>query len=199
MTKVARWPRTRQLILRPRYSVGARIAGPPAAEPNRACRGESAVETRNVTLISYTGADGGSYVGSGLLVDDRTVLTADHVADGTEHRWRAWMVVRRDGCWAERESQGGPGGSGVGRAGEGGGSVGVCADRSGSKWARSECVAVGFPRWKKQEHRRSSQVNGSVPTAEGLTAEADRGLQEGLFTWWATGSRAPRIPAAPTH
>lgn len=37
-------------------------------------------------LIRYQDADGGWRVGSGLIVRDRAVLTADHIADGTAHR-----------------------------------------------------------------------------------------------------------------
>ena len=44
------------------------------------------VETGRVALIRYTAPDGARCVGSGLLVDERWVLTADHVAQGSGHR-----------------------------------------------------------------------------------------------------------------
>lgn len=43
------------------------------------------METRRVALISYR-TDSGRRVASGLLVDERSVLTTDHVAAGHEHR-----------------------------------------------------------------------------------------------------------------
>lgn len=44
------------------------------------------METGRVALIRYTAPCGARCVGSGLLVDERWVLTADHVAQGSGHR-----------------------------------------------------------------------------------------------------------------
>jgi hypothetical protein len=44
------------------------------------------VETGRVALIRYRVPDGRPSVGSGLLIDERRVLTANHVADGSGHR-----------------------------------------------------------------------------------------------------------------
>jgi hypothetical protein len=44
------------------------------------------VETGRVALIRYVASDGTRCVGSGLLVTDLHVLTADHVASGSEYR-----------------------------------------------------------------------------------------------------------------
>lgn len=44
------------------------------------------VETGRVVLIRYTAPGGTRCVGSGLLIDERWVLTADHIAEGSGHR-----------------------------------------------------------------------------------------------------------------
>ena len=44
------------------------------------------MDTKRVALIRYNDPDGSRCVGSGLLVAEGRVLTADHVADGSEHR-----------------------------------------------------------------------------------------------------------------
>ena len=56
-----------------------------------------------------------------------------------------------------------------------------------------DCVTVGFPRWRKDgDRRRSAQVQGAIPTAEGLEPTADSGLRAGFFT--LVGNRAPGVP-----
>lgn len=59
----------------------------------------------------------------------------------------------------------------------------------------TNCVAVGFPRWKNGPPRLTAQVDGTVPTAEGLRSEADRGLAQGYLT--LVGNRQPGTPAIP--
>jgi Tfp pilus assembly protein PilF len=154
------------------------------------------VETGRVALIRYV-LGGASFVGSGLLIDERRVLTADHVAAGSGHRvecdsgTREVTAVLRSGS-PEVDlavlTLSSPAG-GFGRLG--------CARVDRSRVDRvAGCVAVGFPRWKKAgDQRRSAQVDGWVPTAEGLEATADSGLRTGLLT--LVGDRIPGAPDIP--
>jgi hypothetical protein len=141
------------------------------------------VETRRVALISYR-TDSGRRVASGLLVDERSVLTTDHVAAGHGHRVECGGAVSevaavfRSGTLEVdlavlRLSTPVPG---VVRLG--------CArvDQSRAGEVR-DCVAVGFPRWKAAAGQRpSAQVTGTVPTAEGLRSSGGSGLRPGFLT-----------------
>jgi hypothetical protein len=141
------------------------------------------VETRRVALISYR-TDSGRRVASGLLVDERSVLTTDHVAAGHGHRVECGgavsevQAVFRSGTLEVdlavlRLSTPVPG---VVRIG--------CArvDQSRAGEVR-DCVAVGFPRWKSAAGQRpSAQVTGTVPTAEGLRSSGGSGLRPGFLT-----------------
>ena len=123
-------------------------------------------------LIRYE-LDGASYVGSGFLVTDRAVLTADHVADGTGHR------IVHDGVELAVEARV--------RSGDTTVDLAVlllrhpvpdlapipCAlvDRGwGGKL--TGCWAVGFPRRSKDDAGRASrQVYGSIRPADGVHAD----------------------------
>ena len=60
----------------------------------------------------------------------------------------------------------------------------------------SGCVSVGFPRWNKHgERRRTAQISGCIPTAEGLEPAADDGLHAGYLT--LVGDRIPGAPPIP--
>jgi hypothetical protein len=51
-------------------------------------------------------------------------------------------------------------------------------------------LAVGFPRWKRDgNRRRSAQIDGAIPTGEGLESIGGRGLQLGFLT--LVGNRKP--------
>jgi formylglycine-generating enzyme required for sulfatase activity/energy-coupling factor transporter ATP-binding protein EcfA2 len=150
-----------------------------------------------VALIRYVAPDSTPSVGSGLLVDERVVLTADHVAEGSGHLvefgggTREVVTVLRSGTpdvdlalLSLRDPV-----EIIGRM------AFARVDRSRVDRV-SECVAVGFPRWKKDgNQRRSAQVDGLVPTAEGLESTADSGLQIGLLT--LVGNRIPGAPEIP--
>jgi hypothetical protein len=153
------------------------------------------VETVRVALIRYDGPDCKPRVGSGLLIDDLHVLTADHVANGTGHRVeftggdiRVTAVLRsgdpavdlavltlRDPAGKLAKLQ--------------------CGRVDRKKVDRlTDCSAVGFPRWKKNGDRRlAAQVHGWVPTAEGMDPSADAGFRHGYLT--LVGDRL--IPDAP--
>ena len=148
-------------------------------------------------MIAYTDPGGMRCVASGLFLDDRRVLTADHVAVGTGH------------CIEF------PGGSRHVTAVIRSGSVDVdlavltvsepvgaltrlrCARVDRGRVSRlSGCVAVGFPRWRRDRgKRRSAQVNGWMPTAEGLEPTAESGLRAGFLT--LIGDRIPGAPDIP--
>ena len=152
------------------------------------------METRRVALIRYIGPDGSWCVGSGLLVGDRHVLTADHVAEGEGHRVKCagaevkvTEVLRSHDHAVDlavltlSESAGGLGQLSCGQV-----------DRSQLDRVTG-CVAVGFPRWKKDgDKRQAAQVHGWVPTAEGLESTADAGLRAGFLT--LVGDRVPGAP-----
>ncbi len=155
------------------------------------------METGRVALIRYRAPDGRLCVGSGLLVDERRVLTAGHVADGSGHRVECdsgasdLAEVLRSGVPAVdlavltlRSTV-----TGLARLG--------CARVGRERVDRvSGCTAVGFPRWRKDgDRRRSAQVDGSVPTAEGLESTADAGLRAGWLT--LVGERIPGAPDIP--
>lgn len=130
-----------------------------------------------MALIRYIGPDGSNCVGSGLLVSDRHVLTADHVAEGRSHRVgcadaevRVIEVLRSHDPEVDLAVL--TLSKSVGRLGQL-----PCARLNRSQVDRvTGCVAVGFPRWKKDgDIRRAAQVQGWVPTAEGLESTADAG------------------------
>ena len=155
------------------------------------------METGRVALIRYTAPDGTPCVGSGLLVDERWVLTADHVAEGSGH----WVECDRGAAAVAEVVRSGTQevdlallrlaepSSGLARLG--------CARVDRGRVDRvSGCAAVGFPRWRKDgDRRRSAQVDGWLPTAEGLESTADAGLRAGWLT--LVGDRIPGAPEIP--
>lgn len=155
------------------------------------------METERVALIRYTAPDGTRCVGSGLLVEEYWVLTADHVAEGSGHRVdcdrgtaEVAEVVRSGTPEVDLALlRLGEPFAGLGRLG--------CArvDRSRVKRV-SGCAAVGFPRWRKDgDRRKSAQVEGWLPTAEGLEPTADARLRAGWLT--LVGDRIPGAPEIP--
>ena len=149
-------------------------------------------------LIRYLSADGKTgRVGSGLIVRDRAVLTADHIADGTKH------VVE---C-ADRKI---PVQSCV-RSGTADVDLAVlllsepvsglvplpCARVDRSRPARvGGCVVVGFPSWNMDGKRRVTvQVEGFVRTADGLRMLVDGGTDGQFLT--LIGDRVPGDPDLP--
>ncbi|GAB2580175.1 tetratricopeptide repeat protein [Kribbella endophytica] len=126
--------------------------------------------TARAVLIRYT-RGGQPRRGSGLRIGADLVLTADHCADGTNHRifvdgsgYPAVVSVRSNTAAVDIAVL-----QGVGLP-EVENSKPVLVDRSIA--ARLEdCVALGFPVWKDKPGDPSrailAQVAGSVPTAEG--------------------------------
>jgi hypothetical protein len=155
------------------------------------------MEMARVALIRYTAPGGTPCVGSGLLIDARRVLTADHVAEGSGHK----IVCGSRTCEVAAVLRSGTPEvdlavlslsepvAGLGRL--------ECARVDQSRVDRVSGSAVGFPRWKRSgDQRLSAQVDGWLPTAEGLESMADSGLRAALLTLvsdWIPG--APEIPA----
>lgn len=149
------------------------------------------VETSRIALIRFAAPDGTLCVGSGLLINDQVILTADHVADGSGHRvdirGRSHDVshVFRSGSSTVdlavlrlKEAIAGVTPLRCAR---------VDQDRVGQI---ASCAAVGFPRWKRDgEKRRSAQVDGTIPNGEGLEPTPDQGLKLGFLT--LVGNRKP--------
>ena len=123
-------------------------------------------------LILYKDAEGGPSAGSGFLVKDRAVLTADHVANGTGHRvWHNGAELAVDQCV---------------RSGDDAIDLAVLTLRSpvpgvepmpcalvdrGWGGELTDCRAVGYPRRSKDIAGRVSRlVNGSIRPADGLRA-----------------------------
>jgi vWA-MoxR associated protein C-terminal domain len=156
------------------------------------------VETKQIALIRYVSPEGVACVGSGLLVTTIHVLTADHVADGTDHRVTcasgtdvpvATSLRSHDPAVDLAVLTLSTPVSDVTRM------LYAQVDR-GRATQVNGCVAVGFPRWRKSgAERLTAQVSGYIPTAEGLTAAADDGLRAGYLT--LVGDRIPGAPPIP--
>jgi len=158
------------------------------------------MDIRRVALVRYEEARGKG-IGSGLLIDDRIVLTADHVADGAGHR----VEVAGQACAVERTIRSksadvdlallvlaGPGLAAqppLGRIG--------CALVDMTRVGQlDDCQAVGFPRWSKTSGRGSAHVSGVVPTGDGLLSRTGDGLHRGHLT--LVCNRTPAMPPIPT-
>lgn len=148
-------------------------------------------------LIRYLDVDGKTgRVGSGLIVRDCVVLTADHVAVGSKHtvetpegRLPVKSIVRSGAddvdlavLWLAKPV---PGLSQLEYA---------RVDRT-SPTRIDECVVVGFPLWKKLGKKRvSAQVHGFVRTGEDLQVLAG-GVDAQPLT--LIGDRTPQEPDIP--
>lgn len=151
-------------------------------------------ETGGVALIRFVAPGGTPCVGSGLLISSRSVLTADHIAGGSGHRadfhghsYEVTRILRSGSPEVDLAilTMNRPIAS----------VVSPCYARVNRKLITEVpyCRAVGFPRWKRDgDKRRSAQVNGVIPTGEGLAQTADTGLREGFLT--LVGNRHPSAP-----
>ena len=167
-----------------------------AAVPRLEEHAEPTLDTlpARATLIRYIAHDGTPCVGSGLLIDERRVLTADHVANGSNY-----LVESARGTHNV---------AAVLRSNKPGVDLAVLnltepvvglrqlkyAQINRSQVDRvSGCTAVGFPEWKKDgDQQRSAEVDGWIPTAEGLYF-TDTGARAG----WLTLVSDP-VPGAPS-
>jgi hypothetical protein len=139
--------------------------------------------------------------GSGLIVTDRAVLTADHVADGSHYYveyadgWRRVREVIRSGTLSVdlavlvlEEPISGLTAMPCARVGREAGKV-------------TGCVAVGYPKWRERSDPHhpdrykpgSAQVEGYILTADGLLTRTKGGTDGQLLT--LIGEQLP--PGAP--
>ena len=128
--------------------------------------------TNRAVLIRYS-RDGKLRRASGLQVGGRYVLTADHCADGTGHtvvvggdEHPAEVFVRGQGPDVDLAILEVPGLPEVPPLGY------ARADRTLAQDVNG-CVALGYPVWKHSS--RVAQVEGNVPTGEGLDPHAPTG------------------------
>jgi hypothetical protein len=156
------------------------------------------MEIARVALIRYTN-EGRNFVGSGLLVNDRVVLTSNIVAEGSEHRvecaggLRSVIGVLRPGAEHVDLAT-----LTLGEPVIGLGSLNYArVDRTHVGWI-DNCTVLGFPRWKMDGDKRRilAQISGKMPTAEGLEASARSAMRAGYLTFVADREpSAPQIPA----
>lgn len=128
------------------------------------------MDTGRAVLLTYLSESGARRRASGLHIGDDLVLTANHCASGTGHEVHALAstcaatVVARGTDEIDLALLRAPGliwrpNLPLARL-----------DRSNAE--RVVCLALGFPTWKSD--RRSVQLNGWIPTGEGLAVGAHR-------------------------
>ncbi|MFE7630065.1 trypsin-like peptidase domain-containing protein, partial [Kocuria sp. NPDC057446] len=161
------------------------------------------MDSQRIAFIAYQHPDDreGEYsIGSGLLIGQGLVLTADHVANGAHHRvavlgqgFKAEVAVRSHEpsvdlavlrlCDYPKESPSFT--SHYARVGRE-----TLAEITG-------CRSVGFPRLKKDKTgaRRGVQVTGTVPTFEGTVVAQDGVLVPGVLTLKITDATARDAPS----
>ncbi|MET7921808.1 tetratricopeptide repeat protein [Streptomyces avermitilis] len=151
--------------------------------------------TERAVLIRYQ-RDGESRVGSGLWIGGRYVLTADHCAEGTNHQVRrggvnlpAVIHVRSSDPNVDLAVLEVPNAEPLEPMGY------ARVDRSMATRLEG-CQALGFPWWKvSRGERLLVQLDGYVPTAEGLTANSG-GRAEGHLTLKAMGPEIADHPVS---
>lgn len=150
--------------------------------------------TERAVLVRYV-RNGQSFVGSGLRIGGRLVLTADHCAQGNDHRVTcadtelpARVLARsydEDVDLAVLEVPQAEPLDEVGFA---------RVDRTRAEQIR-RCQTLGFPLWRmaRNGQRRLAQVDGYIPTAEGSPVSTD-GVRIG---WLALKVSGPVIRNEP--
>ena len=148
--------------------------------------GSPMLASERAVLIRYE-LDGQAYVGSGLRVGARFVLTADHCAAGAHHRvlcggeeLDATVSVRSRSLHVDVAVLEVPSAPEVEP-------LGFARVNRTIAASVQDCQALGFPRWKTSNGRILVQLDGFVPTAEGLMAATDLGQRVEYLTLKATG------------
>jgi TPR repeat protein len=149
------------------------------------------VETGRAVMIRYRDGQGVRRAGSGLRIGGNRVLTAAHVAAGTGHTVTlgssepdATVLVRStdpeiDLAVLEISIP----------DAEGLLPLGYARVNRDTISTIEGCAALGYPAFKKDKdgYRRSVQVNGFIPTAEGFTARPGTGSTAGYLSLKAAG------------
>lgn len=156
------------------------------------------MEIARAALIRYKHEGRRNFVGSGLLVNDRVILTSNIVAEGSEHRvecagkLRSVVRVLRPGAEHVDLAT-----LTLGEPVIGLGPLSYARiDRTRVGWIEN-CTVLGFPRWKTDGDKRRllAQISGKIPTAEGLEASERSAMRAGYLTFVA--DREPDAPQVP--
>ena len=158
-----------------------------------------AIEINRVVMIRYVDYQGKRSIGSGLRIGDQRVLTADHVAQGTHYT----VVIDSGELKADV----------LCRSGDTGIDIAVLnvPDAKAVDWMDCAlvepdkvstirgCVAVGFPQFMRDASNkpRTAHVNGSIPTAEGVTAVVGQGLEHGHLSLKTENPHTTNRPLLP--
>ncbi|MBK8446301.1 MAG: trypsin-like peptidase domain-containing protein [Micropruina sp.] len=160
------------------------------------------METARIVLIRYE-QNGTRRVGSGLRIGGNNVLTAAHVAAGTDHTVRLIPTGDTRAIGNEHDA------TVTVRSGDPTVDLAVLTvpslpELSSPAYARVDrdiiasvtgCHAVGFPDFRKDasDNRRTEQVDGIIPTSSGFTASGPGG-NTGYLTLKATGPQPQDRP-----
>ncbi|MFF8811115.1 tetratricopeptide repeat protein, partial [Streptomyces pactum] len=154
------------------------------------------LETDRVVLLRYD-VTGGTRVGSGLRVGGEHVLTADHCVAGDNVRavhggreYPAEVVVRSFSTEVDLAVLRVPG---LGTKPP----LGIARVDRGTARAVEGCQALGFPRWLPSQRDRGrvlAQVEGWIPTAEGLSVSVPEGQRTALLSLKLSGHDIPSLP-----
>jgi len=158
------------------------------------------LDSQRVVMIRYQ-VDGQSRIGSGLRINGGQVLTADHCAEGSAHQvlpmgasgpgLPADVLVRSEDLAIDLAVLVTPDAAKISPLDF------VRVDRTTANVLEG-CVAIGFPRWKKVgDQRQSAQVDGYIPTLEGLHP-ADSGSAIALLSLKVTGPSIASAPVIPS-
>ncbi|MFH8802622.1 tetratricopeptide repeat protein, partial [Streptomyces sp. NPDC017936] len=152
------------------------------------------LETDRVVLLRHD-VDGGTQAGSGLRVGGEHVLTADHCVTGRNVRvvhggreFPAQVVVRSFSSDVDLAVLLVPG---LGSMPP----LGFARVNRGIAGAIDGCQALGFPRWKRSPKSRILvQLDGRIPTAEGLVVSTQEAQPVGLLSLKLPGHDIPLPP-----
>ena len=148
------------------------------------------MDSGRAVLLRYT-RNGQGRRGSGLRIGEHLVLTADHCADGDNHRvivdgqeYPAELVVRTGATTVDIAILSAPTMPTLPRLSCARVNTGVAA-------TLSNCQVLGYPRWKdRRAGATRAQVDGYVPTGEGADPHAKPGAVPLLA--FKVSSAAPR-------
>ena len=161
--------------------------------------------TTRYVLIRYQDSAGTRRIGSGYIVRGSTVLTANHVADGTGHQIECDDSAESYSADPAKTVLSGTDEVDLGvlqLAGDPLQLEQLSFGRVGrDAMIINDCMAVGFPRWTADERDRqyeSKQVEGFIRTAERVRMRRSGGADGQLLRLtikWKAGDRRVPVPA----